>query len=177
MITITIRTKEQEQKMNPSLQDALSNLLKNPKREIPLVYQYLHNPNAELIIDSDNRIGTITNVRRSRDLDIIGDVSINSILKLASNFDGEVDNMMASYHQKTSRIEIDAFIIYNKMAKEEIQIKKKYQENRINSLSKSGEIPIMSHNGTDVMKEVSETLLKEYENMINEQNSNSEKED
>lgn len=176
-LTVKIRTKMQESKMNPTLRDALSFLMKNPHKEIPLVYQYLHNPNVELVIDSDNRIGTITNVRRDKDGDIVGDVSINNILKLASNFVGVIDNVAASIHPNTNRIEVDAFIIYDKAAKDEIRIKRDFQRRKMASLAKAGEIPIMSSNGADTLREVSEKLMKEYENMIMEQDSKSEKED
>ena len=177
-LTVTIRTKEQEKKMNQLLQNALSILMRNPHKEIPLVYQYLHNPNAELIIDADNRVGTITNVRRNRAGDIIGDVAINNILKIASNFVGEIDNMAASNHPDTRRVEIDAFIIYDKTAKDEIRVRKQNVLNgRMDAFAKSGEIPIMSRNGVDTMREISEKLVKEYENMTAEQHSKPEKED
>ena len=175
-LTVIIRTKAQEGKMNPALQEALSFLLKNRHKKVPLIYQYLHNPKAELVVDADNRIGTITNVRRNSNGDIVGDVTINDILRLASNFTGVIDNMAASYHQESNHPEIDAFIIYDKTAKDEIKVKRTRTGN-LAPLAKPGEIPIMAQDGVDVMREVSEKLLKEYENMIEKQDSKSEKED
>ena len=177
MITAMIRTESQLKKMNPSLQDAISFLLKNPHKKVPLIYQYLHNPTKELVIDCDNRVGTITNVRRNKIGDIVGDVTINDILKIASNFVGEVDNMAASFHEDSKRIEIDAFIIYDKVAKNEIRVNRENQQNKIGALSKVGEIPIMSQNSAETMREISEKLMKEYEIMVNEQNNNSQKEE
>ena len=172
-----IRTESQLKKMNPSLQDAISFFFNYPHKKVPLIYQYLHNPTKELVIDCDNRVGTITNVRRNKKGDIVGDVTINDILKIASNFVGEVDNMAASFHEDSKRIEIDAFIIYDKVAKNEIRVNRENQQNKIGALSKVGEIPIMSQNSAETMREISEKLMKEYEIMVNEQNNNSQKEE
>ena len=85
--------------------------------------------------------------------------------------------MAASFHQDSKHIEIDAFIIYDKVAKNEIRVNRENQQNKIGALSKVGEIPIMSQNSAETMREISEKLMKEYEIMVNEQNNNSQKEE
>lgn len=142
--------------------------LDHSKREIPLAYQYLHNPNKEFIVDCDNRIGTISNIRKNTEGDIIGDVKLMSILKLASNYTGTVDNMVASFDAETNRAKIDAFIVYDKHAKDEIVSKNLRRVVDVNKLAKSGEIPIMSSVDSNMMKEMSEKLLSEYEDMMKE---------
>lgn len=173
-LTITIRTRDREKTMNPALQDALSNLLKDPKKEVPLVYQYLHNPKEGLVVDSDNKIGIVTNVRRDSHWNIIGDVVINDILRLASNFVGEIDNMAASFNKVTHECNIDAFIIYDITAKNMVDERRSKQSI---SLAKYGEIPIMSQSDPDMMKEISKELIKEYENMMGQQTNNLDKEE
>lgn len=164
-VNISIRTKKQMNKMDARLVDALHHLLQESV-EIPLVYQYLHNPKKEFIIDSDNRIGTVKNITKMENGDIVGDVSIKNILKIASNFNGVIDNMVATVNPKTNSMEIIAFIIYDKHAKEEIVSKNVRRFVDATKLPKSGEIPIMTQYGNDMMKEVSKTLISEYKTML-----------
>lgn len=166
-VIVTIRTKEQMENMDERLVSALKSL-ETDNREIPLAYQYLHNPNKEFIVDSDNRIGTVTNIRKSDNGDIVGAVNIISILKIASNFTGTIDNMVATLDPKANHVKIDAFIIYDKHAKDEIISKNVRRVVSPDRLARAGEIPIMSNMGADVMQEVSKTLLSEYESMMKE---------
>lgn len=158
---VIIRTAKKFESMNEMLIEAINNLIKS-KKEIPLIYEYLHNPNKELIIDSDNKIGTISNVRKDKKGNIIGDVAIYNILKLANNYQGCIDNLTASYHPDTKQIEIDAFIIYDKTAKENIKSKR----NQISDLSKPGEAALMSEYGPEMMKDISDALIEEYNKLV-----------
>ena len=160
---VVIRTKEQLLSMNEYLVKGLKSLKKTD--EIPLIYNYLHNPKNELVVDSNNRIGMVTNIRKNSRGDIIGDVIISNILKLASNFVGVIDNIAASIEPSTNNIKINAFIIYDVEAKNKVtEIKKKS-----NSIAKLGEIPLMSNVDQDMMKEISDTLLNEYKNLVEKQ--------
>lgn len=155
---VIIRTKEQLKVMNEHLREALYNKTRSSE-PTPLIYQYLHNPKNEFIVDNDNTIGSIVNIRKNKNGDIVGDVNINSILKLANNYQGCIDNMMGLFNPDTSKFEIVAFVVYDKAAKELI-------DNKPKNAVKPGVIPFMSGVDPVTMKEVSETIMGEYKKLV-----------
>ena len=167
---IVIRDISQLCSMDNRLADALKNLTFK-KQTIPLVYQYLHNPNKTFIIDIDNTIGKVFNIRRSSN-GIIADIQLNDVLTYASNFTGKIDNMMADFNPNTNEIEIKAFIVYDKVGKENCIKQKTQSLNK--QLPKPGEIPFMPSKDNLDMKCISEELINEYNKFISSQNSNSE---
>lgn len=168
--SVTIRTKHQLEHMPQGLQVAIAEALKDRDRSYPVVYQYLHNPKEPLIVDADNTMGHLTNIQKNKHGDIVGDLSIILILKVASHFQGVIDNIAASYAAGTGVPTIDAFIIYDSIAKAEILRKKKEAEDDLNArLAKPGEIPfVASDDGID-MKEITGKLIREFEKVIGEQ--------
>lgn len=161
---ITIRSKEQLKSMNPIIVEALQNASKTNK-EVPLIYQYLHNPNKPLIVDSENKIGTISNIHKAVDGDYVGVANIKNILALASNFEHVIDNLAVSLHSDTGKFEVDAFIIYDKHAKNDIKVRNE----KVEELSKSpkyGEIPIMSQHSPTMMQDIANTLMDEYKKLM-----------
>ena len=161
---IVIRSKEQLKNMNPVIIEALQNAQKFHK-EIPLIYQYLHNPNKPLIVDNENKIGMVTNIHKSTYGDYVGTVSIQNILALASNFDHTIDNLGVSNHSDTGRFEVDAFIIYDKHAKNDVKVRNEKLES-LSNIPKTGEIPIMSQHNPKMMKEIADQLVDEYKKLM-----------
>lgn len=159
---VIIRTFDQIRMMDENLVKGLTSI--KPFDKIPLIYNYLHNPNNELVIDNSNRIGTVTNVRVNDKGDIVGDIDILDILKLASNFEGVIDNIAASINPTNGEVTVNAFIIYDIVAKNKIKEGKRL---------KHGEIPLMSTTDPEMMKEVSEKLVEEYKNLIEKQTGKS----
>lgn len=160
---VIIRTKEQLTNMNHVLVNALNNLAKSNK-EIPIIYQYLHNPNEEVIVDVDNTIGTARNIIIDGKGDIVCNVKIRDLMKIASNYQGVIDNILATMNPNNNECEVNAFIIYDKFAKQEIMDRKKLMQNN-SDLARPGDIPFVSEYGADMLKEVSETLLEEYKKL------------
>lgn len=177
---VTIRTEEQLKKMNPQLVEAIKNSIRNEGKPIPVVYQYLHKPGEELVIDSDNTIGKVTNMRFDGKGDVVGDIEIMNILKIAANFQGTVDNIVASVkpigNTGRTKLTVDGLIVYDKVAKEEILRKKREQQVLAESdfcerLAKPGEIPIMpavaeGDMSMTKLKDVSEKLIDEFKQRV-----------
>ena len=170
---VVIRNNAKMQMMDKLLLDGLE-LLTLKKSEVPLVYTYLHNPNKEFIIDGDNKIGKVFNIRKTKN-GIVGDVELLSILKLASNYTGVIDNMMAEINPHTKKIEIKAFIIYDKIAKEDIVRKRNQSLDTLNQrLAKPGEIPFVSSYDNFDLSKINDELVKEYQKLMEPQNNNEE---
>lgn len=166
---IIIRSLEQQSKMKPEILQALKSLF-NTNKTIPIVYQRLHKPGAPLIIDSDNKIGEMTNIRKENNGDIVGDVTVYNVLKLANNFDGAIDNIAASLNAKTGKARLDAFIIYDKVAKDEIRLLKSMNAN---GLAKEGEIPLESSVKQEDLMAITDELMEEYRKLVaSQQKSN-----
>lgn len=179
---LKIRTKEQLKTMNPRIEEAVRNSIRDG-RAIPLVYQYLHKPGKELIINSDNTIGKVTNIRYDEHGDLVGDVEIIDILKIASNFVGVVDNLMASpkpMHSERDgyRLTLDGLIVYDKFAKDDILARKRrmLESDFAGRLARPGEIPIMPTSSDKLtMREVTNKLVDEFKNRVEKQEHNNEK--
>jgi hypothetical protein len=174
---VVIRTANQQKKMNQELVRALHGANKNSKG-IPVVYQYLHNPNEPLIVDSDNTMGYVYNVRRNHRGDVIGDVEIMQLLRIAVNWQGVIDNIAASPKQEqNNQYTVDAFIVYDIAAKARIDKKREEQKlvhpMGVNRLAVAGEIPFMpSADDNSFIKEASEKLTEEYKNCFAKQTDN-----
>ena len=179
-IVTTIRTSEQMSKMDSRLVEALKNATSEKGRKIPVVYQYLHRPNEPLVVDVDNTMGEISNIRYNEDGNIVGDFHIINILKIASNFQGVIDNIAASPKPSSGKnpykFTLDACIVYDRVAKEEILRKKQEARNRISGrMAKPGEVPIVASGyGMPTLKEISEKLVDEFEKQVSEQTDNDE---
>ena len=158
---VMIRTSDQVLSMDSRLVDALNySTKKNDK--IPLVYRYLHNPNEEFIVDETNKIGNISNIRKTSK-GYIGDVEIHDIIKLAINYQGTIDNLLVTYNTNIGRFEVNAFIIYDKIAKSECDKRKKDRLNNINRrLPRPGEVPFSSSYDNIDVKRACEALIEEY---------------
>lgn len=169
---IIIRSKDQLNKMNKALTDALYETTKFSGTKIPLIYQYLHNPNSKVYVDETNSIGFITNIRKDKMGNIAGNIIINNPLSsLSTHFTGIIDNMVVVPNSNGSGHKILAFIIYDKGAKQTI-------DNKSQVYSKVGQIPDMMGISNEKMKEISNEILKEYENSLDiKQTSKIEKED
>lgn len=174
IIGVTVRTREQLTNMNVQLVDALKYEINRRRgKRIPIIYQYLHNPNVPLVVDRDNTIGYIDNIRKDKDGNIVADLEMLNLLKIASNYQGIIDNIAASFKPNEKRITIDAFIIYDKVAKEEIlQRKKERQTSMENRLAKPGEIPFMvSSDSNEAVHSITDKLMVEFNKRMSEEQS------
>lgn len=141
---------------------ALKQLVKQNNISVPVVYQYLHKPGVELTVTTDNTMGTISNIRMKNGA-FIGDIEIYDILKIATNFTGVIDNLAVTSQQSSGKTtyKVDAFIIYDKIAKERILQKKKNMEER---LAMPGNIPLISGEETSVaIKDATKAILADFE--------------
>ena len=176
---LVIRAEKQLKNMDSRLVEALKNSIGENYKAIPVVCQYLHKPGEELVVDSDNTIGKVTNIRFNGKGDVVGDFEIMNILKIATNFQGTVDNIAASAKPNGKgdpKFAVDALIIYDKLAKEEILRKKRDMERQLmesdfcTRLAKPGEIPIVpSATGKASVAElldVTEKLVDEFKNRV-----------
>jgi hypothetical protein len=151
--------------MNPALVSALEECRVKGLR-VPIVYQYLHNPNKQLEITQDNLVGYVSNIHyvtKGEDSLLIGDVEIDDLLRVAVNFEGKVDNMMAEADADGKSVHIKAFIIYNKIAKDIINKKKEDEINK--RLPRPGEIPYVGNHIVD-WTAVNESIAEEFERSI-----------
>lgn len=162
---IVIRSKKEQSKMNPEILQSLKSEFHSDKK-IPIIYQRLHNPNEPLVIDSDNKIGQISNTRQSSNGDIIGDIQIFNVLKLANNFEGTIDNIAASLNLDTGKVNLDAFIIYDKVAKDELRLRK---ATKGFDLAKEGEIPLESNIKQEDLVAINDKLMEEYRKLVESQ--------
>jgi hypothetical protein len=170
---VVVRTANQQKKMSRELLQALTNACKSNKG-LPIIYQYLHNPKEELIVDSDNTMGYVRNVHRNHKGDIIADVEIMQLLRISSNWQGVIDNIAASPKPNQNNIiTVDAFIVYDAEAKSEID--KRNEEKRLadpleGRLAKPGVVPFMSSGNDDTnIKEISEKLIDDYKKRVAQQ--------
>lgn len=159
---IVIRSKEQMSSMQEPLVYALKQLIKQNNFSIPVVYQYLHKPGVELSVTTDNTMGMMTNFRMKNDA-VMGDIEIYDILKIASNFTGIIDNLAVTTQQsgKGTTYKVEAFIVYDKVAKERILQKKKNMEER---LAMPGNVPLISGEEKSVaIKNATKEILADFE--------------
>lgn len=159
---IVIRSKKQMDSMQEPLVHALKQLIKQTNISVPVVYQYLHKPGVELSVTTDNTMGSMTNIRMKEGA-IIGDIEIYDILKIASNFTGVIDNLAVTSQQtgKGTTYKVDAFIVYDKVAKERILQKKKNMEER---LAMPGSVPLISGEEKSVaIKDATKAILADFE--------------
>ena len=165
---VTIKTREQLNKSNPIIVDALIGSI-NQKMRIPMVYQLSHTEPFKL--NSNEKIGEIYNIRKDKRGNIIGDVKLYTMSYFAFHYQGMIDNIVVSNNPNNGEPNIDAFIVYDRRTKEAIETRKRISSD----LQKAGNIPFMSPCGPDMLKEISDTLIKEYEKLVSlqqEVNSN-----
>lgn len=161
-ILCTIRGVEQLESMDPRLTSALIALTKRPKLQIPLIYQYLHNPKESIVVDDDNKIGYVTEFKHTS-IGIIGSVVLD-ILKTNSNqFQGVIDNLMVTINPNTKNPECHAFIVYDKDAKVMIDSRKQEQLKDL-QLPKPGEIPLATEQVD--MKDINKQLVEQFESAM-----------
>lgn len=165
---IVIRSKEQLSFMQKEVRDALLYLVKQDNMSVPVIYQYLHKPGVGVDVTVNNTMGMMTNIRM-RNGAIIGDVEIYDLLSIASNFTGVIDNFAITCYRKEEghyrgtqhmAYKFDAFIIYDKTAKERVLRNKKNMEER---LAMPGVVPLMSDEDAGVaLKKASEEILEDF---------------
>ena len=171
MEPVVIRTREQLHKMNPDIVGGLMNLT-HTDRHTPMIYQYLHSREKSVEIKPDITIGEIYNVRKDKNGNIIGDVKLFFMNRLSVNYQHTIDNLIASIHPETNSIEVDAFIVYDKEAKELVR-----ERRRSAASPKPGRIPLVSGIDPVTMKEITDTLVEEYNKLVEGQQSDKTKED
>lgn len=163
---VVVRSVKQQRKMNKNVLDGLILACKRNK-PIPIVYQYLHNPNEPLIVDADNTIGKAYYLNCVPGGDIVASVEINQMLRLSVNWQGVIDNIAVSFHSdigKKGAFMIDAFIIYDAEAKAAIDKKKENTVVSLNrQLAKPGVVPFVSSGDNNaIIKDATNTILEEF---------------
>jgi hypothetical protein len=178
MITenVVVRSVNQQRKMNKNVLDGLVLACKR-NEPIPIVYQYLHNPNRPFRVDEDNTIGKAYYLNCVPGGDIVASVEINQMLRLSVNWQGVIDNVAVSYHPeigKKGAFMVDAFIIYDAEAKAAIDKKKENTVASLNQkLAKPGVVPFVSSSDNDAfMKNAADTILKEFKKQAEKQADN-----
>lgn len=173
--SVIIRTATQIRAMNPHIVKALDAVVDKKDISIPVVYQYLHRPGVQFLATSDNTIGKIVYVTKDFKGDYIGTIHLMSLLKLASNYMGVIDNIAVSINQATNQVSLDGFIVYDKSAKLKIAKKKNLDIDMPNDdLSmihgpRAGEIPFALSSTTEtseLMKEASKLLIDEFNKKV-----------
>lgn len=162
MKSVIIRDKEHFSSMNKVLKDAIKNSM---RKTIPLVYQYLHNPDIEFYVDDDNKLGEVSNLRFDNKGNLIGDILLYDMLHLAIHYQGGVDNIFASINQKTKKPEVYGFVIYDKFAKSVIDDKNKNKSNNDTFEIRPGNVPIVSNIDNVKLQEVCEEIIEEYKKL------------
>lgn len=166
---IVIRSKEQMDSMQKEVRDALYHLVKQNNMSVPVVYQYLHKPGVELTVTTDNTMGMMSNIRM-KDGAVVGDIEIYDILKIASNFTGVIDNFAISQNNKIPNKPVyafDAFIIYDKVAKERILQRKRNTEER---LAMPGNVPLVSGEDAGIaLQRATKEILADFERRFGKQ--------
>jgi len=174
---VIIRTATQIKHMNPHIVRALNEAIKHDKVDIPVVYQYLHRPGVPFVATMENTIGKITKISKSFNGDYVGTIRLISLVKLASNYMGVIDNIAVSMIQGISQVKIDGFIIYDKTAKLQIMNKEKNVQSKQDGAvviprgPKAGEIPFAMSSSTEaseLMKEASKLLIDEFNKKMSE---------
>lgn len=166
---VIIKTVGRLNKTNPIIVNALMDSI-NQERRIPMVYQLSHTEPFEL--KSNEIVGEIYNIRKDKCGNVIGDVELYPTTHFAYHYQNTIDNIVVSNNPNNGEPNIDAFIIYDRRTKEATETRKRIS----NDLQKAGNIPFMSSpGGPGMLKEISDTLIKEYEKLVSlqqEVNSN-----
>ena len=157
---VIIKTRDQLKKSNEPVVSAINKLLTQNKR-IPLVYQYLHT--TPFVLEPNNIIGDVYNIRKDKNGNVIGDVKLYPISNHAHHYQNTIDNILVVNNPKNGDYEVNVFIVYDKDAKRELIEKRK---RAANDLPKPGNIPFMSQYGPELMKQITETLTEEYEKLL-----------
>jgi hypothetical protein len=175
---VVIRSAKQQKTMN---KDVLTALLRACKRNksIPIIYQYLHNPKEQLVVDSDNKMGEAYNIRRIANGDITATVYIDQMLKVSLNWHGIIDNIGATISAEHYGIPVvNAFIVYDTEAKKAIDKKNAEKKSEgvalLNKqLAKPGQVPfVTSGDSNSFMKDASENIMREFNKRMSEQADN-----
>ncbi len=161
MDEVVIRTNRQLKSMNLAIVKALEDAAGMKKGRIPVIYQYLHKPGTPTIVDDTNIIGYITNIKKEKNGDIVGDIGIISLMKLAIHYQGVIDNICVSIDPSTKATKIDCFIVYDRSAKSEIDRLREEKKNP--RVFKRGEIPFVDDGVGKQMalKKITEEIEKE----------------
>lgn len=143
---IIVRKKEQLVSMNPEIVSTLKTACRK-QESCSLIYQPLQSKEAtkDLVIDSSNRIGTIYNLRLDKEENVICDLEVFDLMKLASNFNGVIDNLIIQkvLPNKSSnhyRLKIVAFVIYDVELKEKID--NQLKQRAMTAMPKFGDVAL-----------------------------------